>query len=67
MIIQNSSFYFSENENFGSQKNIKTNISRLENYNISNESTFRFNDEKNNIIKKQVIKQLGERSNLWKK
>lgn len=64
MIIQNNNFCFLDNTN---QKNTRGEVFRTEIYNISKGHTFIFNEEKNDIIKKQVIKQLGEKSNLWKK
>lgn len=64
MIIQNNNFCFLDNTN---QKNTRREVLGTEIYNISKEHTFIFNEEKNDIIKKQVIKQLGEKSNLWKK
>ena len=67
MIIQNNDIYIIEDNSFLFEENIHSNLPDKENYYISENHTFIFNDEKNSKIKKQIMKRLGEKSKLWTK
>lgn len=68
MTEQNNSFSFDETETDFSFEESEDKVKYKDiNYVIGREYSFCFEESKNSKIKKEIVKRLGDRCNLWEK